>query len=306
MYSGPMPDAATKRAIVLGGGGLTGIAWLTGYIASLQEAGVPIEDADLILGTSAGSVVGAQLAAGRNFNRLYRFLGNDRVPARKALLSVYGRMPTPSPEEIEKLAEAWHSDVPSSRESRIEAGTVAQHSRTMPERAWVSLIGLFLLIRRWPGPRLGITAVNADTGDVRLFREDDHVPLRLAVAASAAVPQVFPPVHIDGRTYIDGGTGSVTNGDLAAGHGLVLFVIDHNAPKVGAGPLSRAAIDLEIDRLRAAGSDVIVVEPDPGSLAAIGELAALDPDRIQPAARAGRAQGYTEAARIAAAWPVRT
>jgi NTE family protein len=300
-----MADTQT-RAVVLGGGGLTGIAWLTGYIASLQEAGVPIDDADLILGTSAGSVVGAQLAAGRNFNRLYRFLGNDRVPARTALLSVYGKMPTPSPEEIERLAEAWHSDVPSSQESRIEAGKVARESRTMPERAWVTLIGLFLLIRHWPGPRLGVTVVDAETGEIRLLREDDHVPLRTAVAASAAVPQVFPPVHIAGRAYIDGGTGSVTNGDLAVGHDLVLFVIDHNAPRIGVGPLSRAAIDLEIDRLRAAGSEVVVVEPDAGSLEAIGELAALDPARIQPAARAGRAQGYAEAARIADVWPVRS
>jgi NTE family protein len=299
-----MPDTPT-RAVVLGGGGLTGVAWLTGLIASLQEAGIPLEDADLILGTSAGSIVGAQLAADRNFKRLYQFLGNERVPARSALLSVYGRLPAPSPEEIEKLAEQWHSDVPSSVESRKTAGRLALEAKTMPEKAWVSLIGLFLLARKWPAPSLGISAVNATTGEVRLIREEDHVPLRVACAASAAVPQVFPPVHIGGQPYVDGGTASVTNGDLAAGHDLVLLVIDHNAPTVGVGPLSRAAIDGEVDRLRAAGSEVIVVDPDLPSLEAMGEMGALDPARIQPAARAGRAQGRAEAARIAAAWPQR-
>jgi len=296
-----MPSSPS-RAVVLGGGGLTGVAWLTGVLASFQAAGLRTSDADLILGTSAGSVVGAQLAGDRDFERLYRFLGNDRVPARTALLSLYGRLPTPDLETIERFAEAWHMDTPATAETRIAAGALAQQAQTMPERAWVGLIGLFLLMRRWPAPNLGITAVDATDGRIRMFRDTDHVSLRRAVAASAAVPQIFPPVHLDGRPYIDGGTGSVTNADLAAGHDIVLLFVDHNAPKTGAGPLSRATIDGEIERLRAAGTEVILLEPDAPSLEAMGEIGALDPERIQPAAQAGRRQGHAEVARVAAAW----
>jgi NTE family protein len=299
-----MPDRPS-RAVVLGGGGLTGVAWLTGVLASFQEAGIPIGDADLILGTSAGSVVGAQLAAGRDFGRLYAFLGNERVPARSALLAVYGRLPKPDAAALEQLAKQWQESVPATVETRIAAGRAAQQATTMPERAWVGLLRLFLHMRRWPGPALGITAVDADDGRIRVFRAADGVPVYRAAAASAAVPQFFPPVHIDGRLYVDGGAGSVRHVDAAAGHDLILAFVDHAAAPTGEGPLSRAALDAELARARAAGGHVVTIEPDATSLAIIGDFAALDPGQIQPAARAGRAQGRAEAARIAALWPVR-
>lgn len=83
----------------------------------------------------------------------------------------------------------------------------------------------------------------------------------------------------------------MTNADFAAGHDIVLLFVDHNAPRTGEGPLSRATIEGEVERLRAAGTQVILLEPDGPSLEAMGELNALDPDRIQPAVRAGRRQG---------------
>jgi NTE family protein len=296
-----MPERTT-RAVVLGGGGLTGVAWLAGYVASLQEAGIQLSEADLIVGTSAGSIAGANLAAGRDFKRLAAFLGSRRSPARSLLLKLYGLTPTPSPADIQKLAAQWQSDVPSSIASKQEAGRAAFAADVMPERAWLGFVGTLLLMRHWPAASLGVTAVDAETGERRVFRQEDRVSVRRAVGASAAVPQVFPPVHVGGRAYIDGGTGSVMNADVAAGHDLVIVVIDHNAPKTGVGPLSRRAIDLEVEQLRADGSTVLVIEPDAPSIDAMGTMSALDPDRIQPAARAGRLQGRAEAATVAAAW----
>ncbi len=101
---------------------------------------------------------------------------------------------------------------------------------------------------------------------------------------------------------MDGGTRSVTNADLAAGYDLVLLFIDHRALPGGMGPLSRAALDAEIEGLRAGGATVVEVSPDDASLDALGDLEALDPDRLGPSARAGRAQGAAEAARVAEAW----
>ncbi len=296
-----MSDRPT-RAVVLGGGGLTGIAWLTGVIATLQRAGIALADADLILGTSAGSVVGAQLAAGRDLGRLDRFLGNERVPARSALLRVYGTLPKPDAPAVARLAETWHDAGPTSAEQRARAGAAALRAATMPERAYVALIHAFLLLRRWPGPAFGVTAVDALDGTIRIVREDDRVPIARAVAASTAVPQVFPPVHLDGRPYVDGGTGSATNAALAAGHDVVLVFVDHCPGPTGAGPLSRTALDVELAALRESGARVVVIEPDADASAAIGGVGGLDPARIQPCARAGRRQGHAEIERVRAAW----
>ena len=172
----------------------------------------------------------------------------------------------------------------------------------MPWPAWVALVALYLRRLRWPGPALAITAVDAESGRLRVFRAGDRVHVAQAVAASSAVPQFFPPVRIRGRHYMDGGTRSVTNADLAAGYDLVLLFIDHRALPGGMGPLSRAALDAEIEGLRAGGATVVEVSPDDASLDALGDLEALDPDRLGPSARAGRAQGAAEAGRVAEAW----
>jgi NTE family protein len=175
----------------------------------------------------------------------------------------------------------------------------------MPEPIWVALIAMYLHTHHWPGPHLAITAVKALKGELKVFRQDDHVHVARAVAASSAVPRFFPPVDIDGDRYIDGGTRTITNADVAAGHDTVIVFIDHHAAPTGEGPLSQAAIDAEVAGLRAGGSEVIVVAPDDDSLAAMGDFEALNPDRLKPAARAGHRQGEQEAERIAARWPSR-
>jgi len=291
-----------RRAVVLGGGGLTGVAWLTGVLAAFEAARIPIGAADLVLGTSAGSVVGAQVVGGRSFAKQYRFLGAERVPARELLVQLYRAAPKPSPEVLEQLG-AQLLDAPASTESaRAIEGRDALAANTMPWAVWVALVALYLRRLRWPGPALAITAVDVENGRLRVFRGGDGVPVAQAAAASSAVPQFFPPVRIRGRRYMDGGTRSVTNADLAAGYDLVLLFIDHRALPGGMGPLSRAALDAEIAGLRAGGATVVEVSPNDASLDALGDLEALDPARLGPSARAGRVQGAAEAARVAEAW----
>lgn len=300
-----MNEPAADRALVLGGGGLAGIAYLTGVVSALEARGVRLADADLVLGTSAGAMVGTQIAAGRSFARLYRTLAAPRSPVRSALTALFRLLPSPDPERIRAMTETWsaRNATPSTAESRtrVAAEAAAGDGPRMRERVWVALIGAYLRVRRWPADNLVITAVATADGTLRLLRRADGATPARAVAASAAVPGVFPPVTIDGAGHMDGGTRSTTNADLAAGHRRVLLLIDHEPFPEGEGPLTRACIDRELAALRAAGTRVEVIEPDAAALEAI-RGGAFDPARATDAARAGRAQGEHEAERIAAFW----
>jgi NTE family protein len=288
----------------MGGGGLTGVSWLTGVLAAFEAADIPVADTDLALGTSAGSVVATQLVARRSFTDKYHFLSDPKVRAREMLIRLYESMPKPTGEVLQHLSEQWDDSAASTQASRAEEGAQALDADTMPATAWVTLIALYVRTHHWPGRALAITAVDAEDGAFKVFREEDGVHVSRAVAASSAVPEIFPPVKIEGRRYIDGGTRSVTNADVAEGNDVVLLFVDHRTTP-GKGPLSLAELETEIESLRAKGTEVVKVSPDEASLQAIGQLEALDPARVGPSARAGFEQGRAEAERVAAAWPVR-
>jgi NTE family protein len=122
------------------------------------------------------------------------------------------------------------------------------------------------------------------------------VPLVEAVAASCAVPGIWPPVSTGGRRFIDGGVRSPANADLATGFSRVVVI----APIMrGIGPL--VGVDAQVAALRADGSLVTVVSPDAGAVAAIGRNV-LDPSRRAGSARAGRVQAAAAADAVAAVW----
>jgi NTE family protein len=164
---------------------------------------------------------------------------------------------------------------------------------TPSEQERLDVIGSRLLSREWPGRPLVITAVDAETGEFRPFDRDSGVPLLSAVAASCAVPGVYPPVTVDGRRYIDGGTRSAANADLA--HGYDRLVVLAPIPR-GLGPV--ASVDAQVTGMV---SRVAVVSPDQDSRTAIGRNV-LDPAARAPSARAGRAQAAAVAARVAEVW----
>jgi NTE family protein len=132
-----------------------------------------------------------------------------------------------------------------------------------------------------------LVAVDAETGETRIFDRDSGVDLVDAVGASCAVPGVWPPVSIGGRRYVDGGVRSSDNADLAAGYGriVVLSPLGYDSPLPSPLPLRDV-----VAQLRAAGSAVTVIAPDDASVAAMG-VNPLDPGTRVPAAEAGRAQG---------------
>jgi NTE family protein len=289
------------RALVLGGGGPVGIAWETGLLAGLAESGVNLADADLIVGTSAGSAVGAQLAMGRQPQQMYAALsadaGNARPGPTRQNPGPAGAAPNLMP-LMELMQKAAAGEV-APEEVRKEIGAFALNAKTMSEADFIATFGRMLASAdSWPSRKYTCTAVDALTGEFRTWGNEDGVPLSRAVASSCSVPGIYPPITINGRRYIDGGMRSPTNADIAKGYDQVaLVVVTTGAP----GPMaetSKKRFDAEVAALKESGSKVTVIAPDAGSVEAFG-VNLMDFTRRAGAAEAGLAQGRAAAAGVA-------
>jgi NTE family protein len=275
----------TQRALVLGGGGITGVAWEWGVIAGLARAGVDLSGADLVIGTSAGSVVGAQVASGLDVEQRY---AAQLEPPDGEVAAALG------PGTMLRYAMAMVGPQ-APRKVRARIGRMALRAKTGPESERVRVIETRLPVREWPERPLLITAVDAESGEFTAFDRDAGVSMVLAVAASCAVPGVWPPVTINGRRYVDGGMRSSTNADLAAGYERVLVL----SPLIrGLGQMTPVATQVEALRAR---SRVELVSPDRAALQAIGRNV-LDPARRAASAKAGMAQAATVVDRVRALW----
>jgi NTE family protein len=271
------------RALVLGGGGITGIAWELGLLAGLRRLGTDLTAADLVVGTSAGAYVGALIATGVDL---------DDAAADAAQIEVE-LSPRIDPLLLaEGFALLTDRSLPP-REVRARLGALARSAPLGDDAAHVARFAENLPVHDWPRrPRLVLTVVDAHTGDLAAWDADAGVPLPDAVAASCALPGVFPPVRLGGSAYMDGGVHSVTNADLAAGSDAVVVV----APTVG---MFRASPEEELAALGVARS--VVVAPDDAARVRMGGNI-LDPAMRGPALAAGAAQAATVAAAVAAVW----
>ncbi|MEU8300522.1 patatin-like phospholipase family protein [Micromonospora sp. NPDC048909] len=274
------------RALVLGGGGVTGVAWEWGVLAGLAERGVQLADADLVVGTSAGSVVGAQLCSGRPVQESY---AAQLAPPQGEVAARFGFA------AVARLVWAGGRTRDAAR-SRARIGAMALAARTPSEASRRAVIESRLPAREWPARRLLVTAVDASSGEFVVFEAGSGVSLVDAVGASCAVPGVWPPVSIGERRYVDGGMRSPVNADLAAGAQRVVVL----APTAAAfGPMPR--LSAQVATLRAAGAQVAVVAPDGAARSAIGRNM-LDPARRAAAARSGRAQAASVLDEVSAVW----
>jgi NTE family protein len=279
-------------ALVLGAGGVTGAAWETGLLRGLRDAGLDLTGADLVIGTSAGALVGAQVRSGLPLDRLYERQasgpagGAERPPDLGPLLEFFAGRVAREGEAVARRRPTPEVLTWIGRQARSASTRCSEAART-------ELVRSLLPADDWPDRPLLLTAVDTGDGSLVTWERSSGVPLSLAVAASGAVPWVHPPVTIRGRRYMDGGMRSATNADLAAGHDLVLVL----AP-TGDAPACRGVLFEEVDVLRAGGGRVQVVVPDAAALEAIGPNP-LDPARRAGAARAGLAQAPTVARLLA-------
>ena len=273
------------KALVLGGGGVAGIAWETGLLRGLADAGLDLTDADLLVGTSAGSVVAAQVGTGVALSDLH-----DRQLAGSASeLAVAFDVEEMATRFVELLA-----DRPEPEELRRRMGAYALEADTVPEADRLAVIASRLPVHEWPERDLRVTAVDAGTGEFVAFDRTSGATLVEAVAASCAVPGVWPPVTIGSRRFIDGGMRSTINADLAAGHDRVVVLTPFTVGLAG-------DVSAECDGLREAGARVVVVAADADSVAAFGTNP-LDPATRRPSAEAGRAQAAAVVTAIAEVW----
>jgi NTE family protein len=279
------------RALVLGGGGVAGIAWMTGLLLGLGEQGVDLRTADLMVGTSAGATLAAQVGSRVSLTELFQRMVKVSVQAREIM---------PDPRLLESFQTARSKFAATEdRADRIrQIGKWALQTPTVPERERRAVVAERLPSQTWPDNRLLIVAVDVQSGETTVFDRESRVDLVDAVAASCAVPGIWPPVTIHNRRYMDGGVRSAENADLAKGYAriLILSPMGTTLPRIGGNSLRE-----QIEILQRAGGKTYLINPDSKSRRAIG-LSPLSPETRRPAAQAGRKQGRSAAEDIAAFW----
>jgi NTE family protein len=274
-----------ERALVLGGGGVAGIAWEIGVLAGLVEQGTDLAaDAALIIGTSAGSSVGALVASGADYEEL---MADQRVSAEETLEFV--------PEfDLDLLVEMFSlmmSREPDRAATCRRIGALAVAAPTVPESRRRAVIAARLKGASWPERPVLVVAVDALSGERVVFDARSSVSLIDAVAASCAVPGVWPPVSIGGRRYIDGGASSVTNVDLAEGFDKTVVLCP-----LALGPGAPGRRDGADE-----GGSVFNLVADAEALDAFGPNL-LDPGQRGAALEAGLRQGRSSAEAVRLFW----
>ncbi len=296
----------SERALVLGGGGAAGNAWEIGVIAGLYGAGLDVTEADLIIGTSAGSTAAAQISGATQPTEL---LANILAAAPQPPTGPVGpdgrRVPNVPVADLLEKTSAIIGAAEDAADMRRRMGAAALEmdaaSSSSGQTQRRAAVAARLPCQRWPQRPMLIVAVDAHTGEPVVFDRHSGVDLADAVAASTANGFGVPPYGIGDSRYIDGGyRRSSENADLAAGYGRVLVL----SPL---GGRTRAPLDwgmhlaAQVHELRARGSRVETVLPDSDSRDAFGSNL-MDLSTRPPAARAGYDQGRALAEQLTEFW----
>ena len=296
------PRTADERALVLGGGGSTGNAWLIGVIAGLFDAGLDVTGAELTIGTSAGSTAAAQIS-GATPTELYANILDAVLPQRAGPAgSGQGRgQARPVVNHLERLTKIIDSSADVA-DMRRRLGVAALEMDAVSDGSWSpqwrTTVAARLPRQDWPDHDVLITAVDARTGDPVVFDRHSGVGLADAIAASCSSGL---PYRIGGKLFLDGGFRSnAENADLAAGYGRVLVL-----SPFGGRSLHPAAwgthLATQLEELRSGGSRVEAIYPDSSSEHLFGPNG-MDLSLRPPAARAGYEQGTALAGRLAEFW----
>ncbi len=280
-------------ALVLGGGGAVGVGWQTGLLMGLHEASVDMAGAEAIVGTSAGALVGALLAGGREVT--------------DALTSLAELGQSIDPDDLAAGDEAFLSAM---RQARLETdprqalqaiGRAAKEASTPAEGVY---LGLFAVLDgiTWPAA-FRCPAIDADTGDLVVWDEGSGVPLPHAVASSCAIPMLFPTITIEGRRYMDGGLLSHLNARAAPPTDVLVVLSCHPLGSEGAGGGGSLAAsvtpDAELAPLRQT-KRLVAVEPDFSDIETPANM--MDPNLTIQAFEIGKRQAAGEAVAVQAAW----
>ncbi|HEX4222408.1 MAG TPA: patatin-like phospholipase family protein [Pseudonocardiaceae bacterium] len=194
-----MNEIAPSNALVLGGGGPAGASWMAALLNGLRGAGVPLAESDVVVGTSAGSVVGSWLTIQPD--------GLTEVPAFMHQRAAWHASNSATGRHDTSLFETLMADA--EKVDRAASSTMPPISAEQADELWRTM----LPDGEWPS-QLRMMTVNAGTGQARAWSADDGIPLTVGVACSTAAPGIAPPVAVDGGLWVDGGVRTGTNADL--------------------------------------------------------------------------------------------
>jgi NTE family protein len=276
-----------NRALVLGSGGPAAIAWEIGLITGLAEEGIDLRNADLFVGTSAGSVVAAEITSGVALEELFQAQVDPRLQIKEIKPPVdFNRLKNDL-----AMAKEGESSV---NKILQRVGLLAMGTQTVSEPERRNVIAMRLPVHIWPEKKLLVVSVNVASGERCVFDRNSEANLVDAVAASCAVPATWPPVTIGSHRFMDGGVYSTENADLAEGYERVLVLaLTPRKPPIALVPLEEA-----LKTLQSKNSRVEVVRPNQATEAAFASVGGnlLDPAVREIAARSGLEQGRGEAA----------
>ena len=244
---------------------MAGIAWEIGILARMAELEIDLAaDAELVVGTSAGACVGALVTGQSGYDKL---TATQRLPVSQTR----ERIPDFDLNLLVEIFGLMTSVQDDPAGARREIGALAMATKTVPEDERREIIAWRMPNNEWPARRLVITAVDAETGERVTFDASSAVSLVDAVAASCAVPGIWPPVTIGGKRYIDGGVYSTTNVDLAQGYDRTVVL----------RPVAMGPNDDDGERAEAMNLSrpPLIIAADAESLAAFG------PNLLDPASR---------------------
>ena len=284
------------RTISFGGGGVFFVAWQVGYLKGLSEASVPLKGAERVVGTSAGSIVAALFSAKKisGFYDELRLL--SKVPQLVSALAPAVSLKPSQAHAVDLFSKATTADPDVVR----DIGRAALAAQTPEQEVMRRNILLVVRMRHWPSEILHTSAVDTYTGERCIVSSDSGLSVPLALAASSAIPGVFPPQQLADRKCMDGGTsGTGTHLDVLAGskRALILRLRDPKVMKNAEMTQSPKATIEESDSLKASGTEVFAASPESFTQADL-----MDASAVGKALAMGIKQGSADAQRVNEFW----
>jgi NTE family protein len=287
-----------KSTVVMGAGGPWGVAWMTGLLFGLEERSIDVRHPDLVIGSSAGAILGARLGTELPLRTFYEREISVEEQTRQAArfrelfsprsATSSDRTSAGAASLLDVFSREWDNE-----EERVQA--ICQLATKAKTISWDKFEAFGIPPESqsavWPGFPFRVTVIDVDQCRLMTFDAYSDVSISLAVLASCAIPGVFPPVPIKSHRYIDGGCwGSGDNAHLAAGARSALVI----SPLAAQRKRNAVILDRDLQSLRAGGTRVHSIVADEASLAARG-AGVPDPASLRATAEAGRAQGHKEA-----------
>jgi NTE family protein len=288
-----------NRAIAFGGGGEWFVCWTLAYCAISQRLGTDLSTADVTVGTSAGSIVGAYLTAHQVTSAYQDYQQLSANPAALGKMIVTDTGASSQRRAAETLRAARSSDVRTVQ----QIGRAAMAARNVPAADYAASLTTLLGCPGWPSPVHHVTAIDCYSAERVIVSQECGIPIAWACAASSSLPGLNGPVWLGDHYCMDGGvSASSTHSDLLAGaKRVIIFSMMSHAPKSGSFGFSMrinpTGIHDEVDYLESAGSEVMLICADPAE-----GIDFMDPGQLKNALELGAARGTSDAAALAEFW----